>query len=331
MTKTTLTPDLEYSLSVVNYLLSAYQGRFAFFKVLHDLGVAGVDERELPRSEDWLKKASQWFIELSGGSPLFSTSWTTPGTFEAKKALDLLESIKPELRWLSDVCARATQDGVFPNLPLDELRILAACNARIKVMGHFYCLGNLRFGEAMGLPDFLAYHQSIEPQLRAEVEAAYVVTQAFLSPDNQRGDTFMAGFARECEKLARIALTHIHDINVLTAPFRGGLSFSTLDFPERDASRWMSAGFNATDAGYWRAYGIEPGESALWRKAGVEMPAVALAWRDFGLDATEAAPWIRLGFEAWDAAQWQHAGLEAQEARSFRDRGITDPSKLPNR
>jgi len=330
MAKTNLPPDLECSLALINYLASSYQGRYAFFKALQNLGVAGVDERELPRSEDALKRVSRWFSDITQGSPLFSASWTSPGTFEAKRALDMLEAIKPELRWLSDVCTRVTQQNLFLDLPIDELRILAACNLRMKVMGHTYCLGNILFGEAMKLKDFAAYHQSLIPGLRAEMDAAVVDLEAFASADNQRGEKFMTGFAGECEKLSSIALTHIHDINLLTAPFRGGLSFLTVDLSDHEASKWITAGFNPTDAGYWRAYRFEPDEALLWRKVRIEMPAVALAWKGFGLEAPEAAHWIRLGFEAWDAGQWFSAGFSAQEARSFKDRGFVDPANVPN-
>ena len=328
--KTPLNPDLEYSLGVLNYLLSGYQGRFVFFKVLVDLGVPGVDATELQKSEDSLKKINQWFGDLLQGMPMFAAHWTTPGTFEAKKALDLLESLKPELRWLSDVSSKAVEVGDFASQPRDELRVLAACLARIKVVNHFYCLGNMKFGEVMKLEDFSAYYRGLEPRLLAEVEAAYAITLALTSPDTTLGSAFVAGFSSECALLSPVALTQVHDINILTARFRGGLSFLTVDIIEQEGAKWTNSGFNPIDAGYWRAYKFEPNEATVWKRIGLELPATAVVWRSLGFSATDAANWLRLGLDAGEAAVWSAKGFSPQEARSFKDRGISDPTKVPS-
>lgn len=331
MMKTVLSADQQCSFAFLTYLLSLYQGRFLFFKVLVDLGVSGVDVREIPRSEEAIDRINRWFTDLTQGSPLLAKTWTTPGTFDAKKALDLIEAVKPELRWLSDVCSRATNQNVFDTLPLDELRILAACNVRLKVMAHSYCLTNIRFGDAMQLTEFAEYQRTLEPLMRAEVDAAESILQAFQSSETTRGQSFMDGFQQACKQNAAAALTHIHDINLLTAPFRGGLSFLTVDFSEQETSKWVSAGFNPTDAGYWRAYAFEPSEAAIWRKGAVQLPTIALTWKALNFSAAEAANWIRLGFDTVESEQWRAAGIPPHEARSLKERGITDPSKVPYR
>jgi hypothetical protein len=327
--KTTLTPDIEYSLSVLNYLRSSYQGRYVFFKVLSDFGVPGVDPQELQRSGEALQRIGQWLNELFQGSPLFAAHWTTPGTFDAKRALDMLDAMKPELRWVSDVCSRATSRGDLATLPRDELQVLCACLARMKVASHFYCLGNIQFGEAMKLTEFTAYHRGLEPRLLAEVELTYTASQALTNPENDLGPTFLAGFGTECAKLSPLALTQVHDINILTAPFRGGLTFLTVEFVEQEGAKWLNQGFTPTDAGYWRAYGTDPAEAALWRKGGIELPAVMVTWKEAGFSATEATLWLRAGLDPLEAVKWQSLGFTPQDARSYRERGINDPTKVP--
>ncbi|MFM1846860.1 MAG: hypothetical protein RL417_334, partial [Pseudomonadota bacterium] len=296
-------------MSVLNYLNSSYQGRLIFFKVLTDSSVPGVDPEQIPRCDETLNRIGRWINELVQGSPLFAEQWTAPGTFEAKKALDLLEAIKPELRWISDVSSRLANVEDFSALLLDDLRVLTACLTRLRVMSHTYCLFNIKIGESMNLAEYAAYFKRLEPQLSAQVSAAFAANQAVSSPDNTLGASFLDGLKRECAELSPLALTHLHDINLLTARFRGGLSFLTVDFIEQEGRRWLNLGFTPTDAGYWRAYSIEPDEAALWRKAGIELPAVTVAWRSFGFSAPDSATWTRYGFEAWDAARWNARGF----------------------
>lgn len=328
--KTKISEDLEYSLGVINYLSSCYNGRYAFFKVLSDLGVAGVDPNELGRSADILKRIEPWFDELTKGIPLFAANWTAPGTFEAKKALDFLEAIKPELRWISTVALKALTQGNPKNLPLDELRILAACIARMKISNRAYSLGQVRFGEALQLAEFSAYYKALLPQLEEDLHATWIMTEALKDPTAVLGDSFIAGLAAEVETISPLALSQVHDINILTARFRGGISFATIEFTPQEAPAWVSAGLSPSDAGFWRAYGIAAPEASLWLKSGIEHPSVMVVWRGLGFSISDASTWLQLQFSnPHEAAAWRDAGFPPIEARSFRDRGITDPAAVP--
>ena len=329
--KTKVSEDLEFSLAIVNCLSACYSGRFVFFKALTDLGVAGVDTNEITRTEEILRRIGGWFDELSTGIPLFSAQWTTPGTFDAKKALDYLEALKPELRWIHGVATKALARKDIRLLELDESRILVACIARLTMTSVAYCQGNIRFGSSLGLNEFAAYNTEILPRLEVEFEAAYQMSRAFTTPDTTLGDTFVEGFTRECATISPKALTYVHDINQLTARFRGGLSFITAEFNAQESTEWMRAGFTPGDAGYWRAYNISPTESSTWRKAGVELPSSARIWSDCGFLAKDVADWTRLGFNPFEAQTWRDAGFQPAEARSFRERGITDPTTVPGR
>lgn len=329
--KTQNSDDLEYSRAIINCLLACYAGRFTFFKALTDLGVPGVDAEELPRTEEILRRINGWFDELCTSIPLFSAHWTSPGTFEAKRAFDYLEALKPELRWVSGVATKALARGNIRLLGLDELRILTACIARLAMSSLTYCSGNIRFGEALGLVDFSAHYTKLRPILESELEAIYKMSGAFVSPDTTLSAAFVAGFTRECAAISPKALTYVHDINQLTAPFRGGLSFATVDFDDEEAAAWSGIGIPAGDAGYWRAYSISPLEAAAWIKAGVTLPSSTAAWLECGFEPRDAAEWNLSGFSPGEARAWLAAGFPPAEARSFRERGITAPSAVPPR
>lgn len=329
--KTKISEDLEFSLSIVNCLSACYSGRFVFFKALTELGVSAVDPNEIPRTEEIIRRIKVWFDELSTGIPLFSAHWTTPGTFDAKKALDYLEALKPELRWIHGVATKALARGDIRDLELDESRILVACIARLTMTSVAYCQGNIRFGSSLGLTEFAAYNSELLPRLQAEFDGAYQMSRAFVSPDTTLGDAFVEGFTRECATISPKALTYVHDINQLTARFRGGLSFVTVEFNSQESADWMRAGFTPGDAGYWRAYNIQPTDALTWRRAGVELPSSAMIWANCGFLAKDVAEWTKLGFTPFEAQVWRDSGFSPAEARSFRERGINDPTTVPGR
>jgi hypothetical protein len=317
--------DLAFTHAILNYLTAAYQGRFAGLNILQQLAFEGLPVEEITRSRSVLEKVRRWVADMNQQMTLFSSSWTAPETFDAQSACQMLEEMRVELGQLAESCAVFIGDPETPKKP-GQVKFLIAAYGRYAYARDNYIKGFVEYGNNFGYADLAAQYAQLQEGAAKDVETTHALLSAYKNPQ-QVNDLFFRSLFDECVSLPGIFRTHVHDINLLLAPFKGGITFESLAFFGPEVSQWQTAGFDPGTAGYWRAYFFTPLEATDWRQCGVLAASIAIEWKLLGIDGVTAAPWVKAGFPPALAATWIEAKYTAEQALDMIDRGIQEPPK----
>lgn len=317
--------DIQASFALLNYLNASCQGHFAALNVLSQLRFPNLSEEEVTFVRDALTKIARWTEELWQHQPLISARWTTPETFDAIHAVELLEAEKGDLGAYVSASHRALSLELAqePEAP----KVLIAAFARYIYSRDNYIRGFIRYGEATGKREVVEVYRDLLERSSEELQFSQLLLTTFRDAPSVDG-RFFHELAFRCRLLPMAFASHIHDINQLLAQFRGGVSFRTLDFSEQEEQEWLPSGLPPVAAGYWRAHLFSPQEAAQWASLGVTDAPTAFTWREHGFTAPVAIEWLRAGFAPGVAQRWAQAHYEPEDAREYLEQGITDPRAL---
>jgi len=313
--------------TVTNYLLSCYQGRFAFLNILSQLDYPSLNVAIITETRQVLDQVAFWHEELWAGRNLFSAAWSFAETVDAQRALDLLTKLKPELystaRDIGAIVANARG-----NLDSPQIAFLAGCIGRFSYAREHSVKGFVEMGARLpGTVDVNRFAVLI-PAAQEDVR----LTHALLEIIKKRAPNFDGGFVRglveKGASLIGLFRTQAHEINEIVAKYQGGLTFENADFTPDESRIWIELRLGPSIAGYWRAHGFSAQESEPWITLQTVAPGIAEAWRLFGFHADTAMPWLRSGFPPRLAKTWYDAGFDEKEARAQIERGVQDPSKI---
>lgn len=322
-----LNKDLQLSAEFITFLRSGFYAQILFEQALAQLEVKLLPEDYLETAHKAFDKIDVWINDLATELPIFSTSWTTPETFDAIAAMSFMRELKKDLLWLiPQVEVALRTQNLAQNR--DAVKLLVAALIR----------------SAAARASYVETLHSIYTQLKAadlaqqvsyEIEASkeYVnITQIIL-------ETFSTTTTYDpdlCEKLRKEAsLTpcdfraHIHDTLILLNVYSKTFSFELAEFHKEEEQGWADLRVPAVAAGYWRAYNFSPEEFVEWQTMGITAAPIAANWRRARFSPREAVGWIREGIPPVLALQWLSTGLEPARVSALLRRGITDPSKAP--
>ncbi|MBN8549777.1 MAG: hypothetical protein J0M12_10730 [Deltaproteobacteria bacterium] len=318
--------DIAFTHNFLNYLTAAYQGRFAAFNILQQLGFEGLKIEEIGRTRSILEKVRGWVSDLSNQICLFSASWTTPETFEAQSAYKLLADIQPELQAIADTAFSVLGDAATPQQP-QRIKFLISSYGRYAYSRDNYIKGAIEYGKLFGHQDIVEQYTPLLGITTRDVQLVHSLITAYKSPTPVDADFFKT-LSDECIALPGLFRTYVHDVHVLLAPYKGGMSFENAGFFGPEILQWQSLGFDPTSAGYWRAYSFTPEEAAAWIQGGWQTPADAFDWRLHGFDAATGGSWAQAGFPAATAARWLGAKYSPDKALSLINQGFDDPDQV---
>ena len=312
--------------SMLNYLAASYQGWFSSLNLLAQLEHPDFDDAEVTRIQQALNSINQWMAQLYQDECLFSASWTTAETFEAKHALDLMEKLKPDLTRVAADTVRLVELQQLPTDP--EARYLLAMLGRHAYSRDAYIRGFIEYGERFGMAAMSEKYGELLPQSDELINRVNQLLRQYRSSNLHVAEADQGFFILlhdSCRNLGPVFRTHLHDINQLLSPFKGGFSFQAGEFSKAEADHWQNSGFGPAQAGYWRAYGVEPAEARAWCDAKIQEVAAAMDWRQCGFNAEVAAPWAEQGFPPGYALMWMKAGFTAEKAREQIAAGVLEP------
>lgn len=330
--------------SFTNYLLASYQGKFAELSVLSQLKHKEFNGAELTLTKRALERIDGWTQDLWKGLCLFSATWVQVETFEAQDAIELLAKLKTGLQLLSHNLKREVTVEKLAGDP-EYVSYLLAAFARFAYSRDAYLNGLVSFEQVFHPPepakqvdelrsiafpaDYVA-SQTPDKAARDTSELSPLVQQ-FMNMWLNRAeitDTFYTTLLENTRFIPYIFKAHCHDINQLLSRYRGGLTYATAEFSQKEMQAWSASGFGPLEAGYWRAYEFEPTDGALWGEIGVRNPAAAREWTRFGFDQHGAAGWLAQGIHPELASLWHNSGFNPGEARAWLERGILDPNQV---
>ena len=325
-----LNQDRLLSHGVLNYLSSVFQGRFAALNFLSAIKHPACRPELITRTQQVIATLTNWVEALYKNEILLSSSWSQPETFEAKNAVDLLDSLRPELK---DLAAESRRILQLPQLPsAEELGLLVSFIVRSVYSRDAYLRGFIEYGKNFNLPDMVAGYESLLPRVSEERLRVEQVMEQFrknTGPISQLPPDFLYAIHSMAGNLPTVFRTQFHDVIQLIAPFKGGMNFSLAEFDGREATAWQSFNIGPVQAGYWRAHGFEPEAARNWLDNRIGDPAFAADWAHAGFTGQVALPWIEARFAPDYARVWASAGYTPEQAIRSIERGIRVPGGTP--
>ena len=321
-----LVKDREANFAVLNYVRAAYQGKLAGINLLAQVMFPGFTPEAIAPVQQSLNKANALVEQLFAGECLFSASSPSLDTFDAQTAIDMLGRMVPDIAAAADECARIMSLQVQPSG--DEIKLILSALFRSLYSRDTYIRGFVDFCKKFGSPDRLKGYEQLLQDSTRDISGAQEILRLFRESGFHTQDmnpNFLPRLHQACALLPITFRTHVHDINQLLAPFRGGTSFGTLGFPPAEEEEWKASGFGPVAAGYWRAHFFRADEAKAWNDAGFTLPSLAISWRSFGFDPVAGAPWAREGFPPGYALQWINAGYDIERAKKAIEGGMKMP------
>lgn len=326
MTTTQANKDRELSFSIINYLSASYRGKLAGYTLLGQMEHSSFEVGEISVLQHMIERIAEWLAGFTKGELLFSSSWETPETFEAQNALSLLDKLKP------DLLSNAQQITNFlegkEKIDSENAKWLFSNLIRSAFARDIYLRGFILYGETYNNTSIVENYNNLLSQAtqhNAIIQQGIEIFREAKYDLNTLGDNFLMTLLAGCEELPSVFRTHAQDINLLSANYKGGVSFENLDFNKEEASAWLLAGITPEPAGYWRAFGFGPQESIEWLNSFVNDPGEANAWKMSNMLPAAVKPWKESGFIFNSAMNWIQAGYAPHIAKEHVDRGIFSP------
>jgi hypothetical protein len=322
-----LNKDLQLSAEFITFLRSGFYAQILFQQALARLEVKLVGEDYLEIANKAFDRIDVWINDLATELPIFSAAWTTPETFDAIAAMNLMRELRKDLQWLIpqvEVALRTqnlAQNRDAVKLLVGALiRSAAARGSYVETLHSIYT--QLK---ATDLAQQVAYE--IEGS-KEYINVTQIILETFSTTTTYDPDL--------CEKLRKEAsLTpydfraHIHDTTILLNVYSKELSFELAEFSKDEAQGWINLRVPAVAAGYWRAYNFGPEEFLEWQSMGITSAPLAANWRRARFSPREAVGWVREGIPPVLASQWQSTKLEPARVAALLRKGITDPAQAP--
>lgn len=316
--------DLDLSHSVLNYINACYQGKFASLNMLSQLGYHDFNPDELSQCQEKLSYTERLLGQLSQGNPVFSRSWKTPQTNEAKETLGIVSQLKTEIVALAVRLEKLlSTENPFQNP--EDTKYLIASYCRFAYTNENYIRGYVTLGESFSVPEIVQAYTSLLPQAEKNIEAAHLFFDIYTNEDGVP-EVFFRSLFEESLFLPGIFRTNAHDLMRFAATYRGTFSFEMADIAPNRAEEWAVINVDPNTAGYWNAYTFTAREMADWVGIGVNVPRDAWFWTCIGFTAEAAAGWVQYRFPPPVALSWVQNSFTPDEAIDHLQRGFSDPT-----
>ncbi len=259
--------------------------------------------------------------------PLFSTTWTTPDTFDAINAMGLMRDLKRDLLWFAEIVDTAL---AAPNLAEDResTRILAAGVTRSAATRLSYIETLTDAFLKLKAPDRVQQFAAELPEAKSFLQTATTIVDIFAN-DAPYSPELCERLRVEASLVPSSMRAYAHDARVLLNIYSKEFTYELAEIPPHEAQPWLDMSVPAVAAGYWFAYRFTPQDYVRWASIGIRGAPLAAYWRRARFDPEEAAQWIQQGIPPMIAIEWARAGFDAGRTVAMLQRGITDPNKAP--
>jgi hypothetical protein len=319
---------IQRTYAVLSYLQAALQGKFAFLNVLSQLEFVDLNKETLLQTKQEIAHVHDLMKKFWKQEVIFNTNWTKPETFEAKEVVEMLEKHQTEVRLLIAIIAKILLER---DLSKDQeaTKYIIAAYAWYAYARDNYLRLQLDFEKKYQASESVAYYEKLLEETRIELDYVHFLLKDYRA-DKEKDLPFYLSLRQSGLILPGTLKTHVHDINLLLAPYRGGISFEKVEIDEADGDAWRKAQIEPEEAGYWSAYLLKPDEVLAWKSLGFFDPSTTSRWRIWGFDPITAAFWIEKKFSPLQSLLWMSAGFSPDKADFWRSRGIQNPREVPS-
>lgn len=291
------------------------------------LGASFLPPHYVENAHKGFDKLDTWLKELEDGLPIFSTSWSSPDTFEAISAMGFMKELKRDLLWFAQIVEEALR---IPDLVDNQeaVKLLAAGVHRSAATRLAYLETLNETFLKLKAPDRAQQSAAEMPEAKGFLQTANTIIDIF-SDENQHTQELCDRLRIEASLVPADMRAHAHDARILLNVYAKQFDYELAEIPSAEARAWFDMKIPAVAAGYWFAYQFTPNEFARWASVGVRGAPIAAYWRRAGFIPEEAVTWIQKGLPPMIAREWSAAGFNAERTVAMLQRGITEPTKAP--
>ncbi|MCB0319606.1 MAG: hypothetical protein KDD60_01695, partial [Bdellovibrionales bacterium] len=320
-----LNRDIEFTHSLLSYLLAGYQGKFTELNILAQLSPSQMSPEIAGRTQQTIGSVNSFLNSLWQGEAICSLEWKAPETEEAKTLFTLAKQLDEDLSSQAEILETTLMRREFNELPETSYHQLLASLGRYTYSRDNYlrCFATLaekarKEGEVRRIRKAILISDK-------EIKFTNELIRMYRQNPELPLEFFHALFG-QVATLPGFFRTQAHDIRLLYSIYDGAFSFELAKIPFEHAEQWQQLGIPAIEAGYWEAYSITPEEAVLWIQGGVQNHAAAGLWKSWKFPPQEAVGWIHEQFSPDEATPWANEGYQPQETRVLLNRGVSHPS-----
>ena len=320
-----ITKDIEFSHSILSYVISALQGEFAYQNILKRLGSTSMNEEEAKELQQKIQEVSQWLEQTLSGKPILQLEWDEPKSSEGKKVFAMSRELISDMKALATDLDSILTQKQFDEVPRNRIAILLAVLGKQTYArdNYFRCFYKLykHFGNTEESTRFRIGVKSSEKDLE-HVNSFIVAFQGYSDLPLE----FYHALFGEIIAMPGLLRTQAFDLMLLCAAYKKTFSFDDANIPQEESEQWEQLGIPPHEAGHWNAYKISPLEAQIWMQGGVPISSVAGLWKSWHFPPEEATGWYQAEFTPKEASDWANAGFSPEEARKLIERGVSHPS-----
>jgi len=319
--------DLHLTAEFLAFLRGGFYSQVMLESAASRLNANFLNEDYVEGAHKAFEKIDGWLKELEDGMPLFSTSWSSPDTFDAINAMGLMRDLKRDILWFADLVDTALRT---PNLVEDResTKILAAGVLRSAAARLSYIETLSETFLNLKAPDRVQQFAAEIPEAKSFLQTANTIVDLF-SNDNPYSPELCERLRVEASLVPSSMRAYAHDARVLLNIYSKEFSYELAEIPPQAAKPWLEMMVPAVAAGYWYAYNFTPQDYLRWASVGIRGAPLAAYWRRARFDPEDAVQWIQQGIPPMIAIEWARAGFDAGRTVAMLQRGITDPTKAP--
>lgn len=317
--------DLELTHRILNYLQALSHGEVFFLEALKELGSPEITDDALTQARTALQSMLELYQGMGKGVYTFSARWQTPETFEAQRAVRLLEDLLRRNRALAARCRSMPQKF---SLEVRELaRFAFAVVRRGLVAENFFNQGRFDLARLMGPEARAADAEKIALSSMRQLEAfdrEYYDAMRRKELSDQQEQVLNLLWGRQRLMLDVQSVDLVELLSVL----RGGEAFIDQELSSPSLQSWHLRGFVTAEASRWIAFEFGIEQASQWKGVGVVSPIDAYGWIGAGFTPEEAQSWLPLNQSAEACLAWKQANFGPDLALSFVKRGLLKPSDV---
>jgi hypothetical protein len=327
--------DIFDSFFILNYLYACMYGALEGQKTLLFLESNHFSQTENILLEKNLEKVTNWSKSLFDQSPLLSSQWKKPESFEAQQAFELLDKVRSETIRITSEILRILSFQTLKT-SADDIKYILYVTTRYYASKYTHFQGFLDFGNSMNLGEFISMYHAPTANSWNEFNSALEFVQLYKellqqNSPNQK-ESIESGHLATLQKIAFdlpcFFSVQIHELTMHLSYFDDEFTFQKAGFNSEDAKLWEEHKFTPREAGFWRAFRFTPEEASKWIEKGFQAAAVCYNWKGVGFNVETALPWAEQNIPPSLAKKWADAKYSPEQTITYLNQNILEPSAL---
>lgn len=315
--------NLGFNLQIFDYMISHYQGKFAFISVLSALNSTHFKSGEQIFVKNDLIKTEKMRSELITQQKLFfDKGKCSNDNLEYRALRSQLEQISMDLLNHAEKVEPIINSTDYSSDP-EKVNYLVASYGRISYQKLHQCIYNLDSAVTLNLVQDAANIQNMrDAALKNRVDFDNFVQNAMLSKEPLTKETYIV-FWENCVTIGALLRAACHEIDMYKTLCEKE-NFDYSDYPyilPSEIEDWKNLSISPTGIGYWKACDFTPSSAATWISANITDPFFAITCIKYNISVNDASLSIQSNVPLVLARRWISLGVPFQEGLERMKKG----------